>query len=294
MSKILVTGGAGFIGSHLVERLVKLGHKVVVLDDLSTGKILNLPRSKDVRLFRQSILDDTKKAYERVDVVFHLAALTRPRESFTNPMETNNTNVSGTLNVILNAKKTKVKRIVFTSSAAVYGNVIPKKESETPRPVSPYGLTKLTGEAYCRYFGGQIGINIVRPFNVYGKRQDPSGMYGAAIPKFIEALKTGTEPYITGDGEQYRDFVYIDDVIDLLILLAETDVVGQTFNGGSGRATTVYDLYHMICKIMKKNVRAKYVDEIEEPSTKADIWKASDMLGWKPKYTLEEGLRKII
>lgn len=302
--KYLVTGGAGFIGSHLVDRLVKDGHEVNVIDDLSMGKLTNLPMDviPPVTFYEGSVLDNSEEIesmFEGVDVVFHLAALTRPRESFKNPKETYDVNVKGTINVLMLAERAKVKRFVFVSSATVYGkHKLPMKESDLDlTPLSPYGESKFIAEDRIMNLDEMINpieYNIVRPFNVYGKRQDPSGEYGAAVPKFINALKIGKQPYITGTGRQFRDFIYIDDVIDLLVNVAHSKVHGEIFNAGSGAKMSINGLYKLISKIMDKEIIPFYKKEIKEPNTRADILKAQKLLNWRPRVSLKKGLRKII
>jgi len=299
--KYLVTGGAGFIGSHLVDRLLKDGHEVVVIDDLSTGKLENLAEHPRLKVHQVSILDDIRDLFKYVDVVFHLAALTRPRESIKNPEKTYDVNVWGTIKVLNFCEKNEIERIVFVSSATTYGfqDKFPTNEKAIQHPVSPYAESKYFGEDLCKFYKKMWGmkINIVRPFNVYGTRQDPSGPYGAAVPKFIDSLKNGKEPFITGDGEQFRDFIYIDDLVELLISASgvlEFQVHGKTFNGGSGNSTTINDLYKLISKIMDKKVKPRHVKEIKEPMTRADIGKAKRLLGWKPKVSLKKGLKRMI
>lgn len=280
--KVLVTGGDGFIGRHLVKRLRDEGNKVTVVD-IKSGS---------------NILEDIETLFNGVDVVFHLAALTRPRESFVNPVETNRVNVEGTLKILLHCRNKSIKRVVFVSSATVYGfqNIFPFSEGATLNPASPYGLTKLLGEQYCRLFAKlyDMEINYIRPFNVYGVGQNPEGSYGAAIPKFIDALRNRKTPRITGDGKQARDFIYIDDLIELMIRLSISIGTGGVFNAGSGKSTSINDLYKIISGIMKKKVTPRYVKEIIEPETQADISKARELLLWEPKVSLEEGLRRTI
>jgi nucleoside-diphosphate-sugar epimerase len=298
MSKILVTGGAGFIGSHLVERLLKDGHSVLVIDNLSMGRKENLPNHKNLEFQLVNILDNHSYSYEDIDIVFHLAALTRPRESMDNPEETYEVNVNGTLKVLEHCKDKKVKRIIFVSSATVYGfqDEYPFTETVILNPVSPYGLSKSMGELYCEFYERLYGmqINIIRPFNVYGLRQRSDGEYAAAIPQFINWLKKGKQPFMRGEGKQARDFVYVDDIVDLLILAGESKLFGKIFNGGSGVTTSIKDLYWMINRLMDKNVRPDIIDAVIESETHADISKAKILLGWEPKFTLEEGLLKTI
>jgi nucleoside-diphosphate-sugar epimerase len=302
--KYLITGGAGFIGSHLTERLLK--DKSTVIDDLSVGKRDNLPKDSRVRLHEVSILDDIGRLFKGVDVVFHLAALTRPQWSILHPEETDTVNVHGTLKVLEHCRDNKVKRVVFISSSSIYGqtDIVPTPEDTKPNPMSPYALSKLIGEQYCELFGKLYGleINRIRPFNVYGTRQDPVGEYAAAVPRFVDrvnsfinVLKADSYPVITGDGKQERDFVYVEDVVELLVLAAKSKVYGEAFNAGSGKNVSINDLYEMVCKVMKSNTKAVHIAPVFEPrQTLADISKAKRMLGWEPKISLEEGLRRTI
>lgn len=298
--KYLCTGGTGFIGSHVVERLLDDGHEVVVISNYYTGKEDNLKDHVNLTVIRGSILDsDIDEAFEGIDVVIHLAALTRPRESFMDPIRTSEVNILGTQKVIENCHIFDVKRFIFISSATVYGfrNTFPTSEDEELRPVSPYGLTKKIGEDITRFFCElyDIEYNIIRPFNVYGKRQDPAGEYGAAVPKFIDTLKRGLEkPFITGDGKQFRDFIYISDLVDLIIEVSRSDVTGEVFNGGSGIPMTINEIYEKISEIMGKSITPDRREEVREPETHADISKAKGLLDWKPKVSLEEGFRNLI
>jgi|TARA_Y100000310_G_scaffold160800_1_gene160688 UDP-glucose 4-epimerase len=299
MKKILVTGGAGFIGSHLVERLLELDdeNKVLVLDNFSTGKTDNLPVHRNIIIEDLDILGFPDIFFENIDVVYHLAALTRPRESFINPAETIRVNMEGTLNIIQHCIKYEVKKLVYVSSASVYGHQLnyPNDEYARTKPKSPYAVTKLAGEMLLETFK-DLDYDIVRPFNVYGKRQDPSGPYGAAVPKFIDALKNGKQPYITGDGSQFRDFIYIEDLVDLLVTVGIDNylTLSDVFNAGSGQPTTINTLYNKIGFVMDKKVEPKYVEAVDDPNTHANIGKAESLLGWKPKHSLIEGLTKTI
>jgi len=303
--KYLITGGAGFIGSHLMEKLLK--EKNAVVDNLSEGKLSNLPLNSGITIHKASILDDDiGSLFKGVDVVFHLAALTRPQWSILHPEETDTVNVHGTLKVLQHCRDNKVKRVVFVSSSSIYGEVdkVPTPEDVKPNPMSPYALSKLIGEQYCELFGKLYGleINRIRPFNVYGTRQNPTGEYAAAVPRFIDrvnsfisVLRADGYPVITGDGKQARDFIYVDDVVDLMILASKSKVYGEAFNAGSGKNITINELYDKVCKIMKVNVKPVYIDPVFEPRvTRADIRKAKKLLGWEPKVDLEEGLRKTI
>ena len=301
MSKILVTGSHGFIGSHLVNRLLEEGHNIIGIDNFDTGKRTNLRPHRNLATIEASILDDEiEQLFEGVDVVFHLAALTRPQKSFVIPRETTYVNVDGTLKILMHCVKYKVGRVIFTSSSSLYGtqDVYPLKEEFAPKPESPYGLTKWVGEQYCKLFGRMYGlqVNCIRPFNVYGARQNKEGGYAAAVPSFIDKLKNHQVAKITGDGEQSRDFTYVEDIVDLLIRASVPLVYGESFNGGAGRNVTVNYVYRTIAKLMNKDtVEPVYVDPISEPKmTLADNSKARRLLGWVPQYSIEEGLIKTI
>src|SRR5579864_802568 len=226
--RYLVTGGAGFIGSHTVDELARRGHDVVVLDDLSTGKAENLAQaSSKIELIKGSItnLDALREACCGVDCVIHLAAQTSVPRSVNDPIETNLINVTGTLNVLVAARDAKVKRVVFTSSCAVYGkaSALPIREETPLAPISPYGLSKQVGEAYGRVFQELYGLEFValRLFNVFGPRQDPGSAYSGVLSLFNTALLAGTQPTVYGDGEQSRDFVYVQNVVEAILLAAE-------------------------------------------------------------------------
>jgi len=316
----LVTGGAGFIGSHLVERLLeedcsvvviednskkdvkvvqKGENRIIVIDDFSIGKWANLPKDPRLTVYEGSILDDISRFFEGIDVVFHLAALTRPQWSIEHPVETNLVNVEGTIKILQHAIAKKVRKVVFVSSSSIYGDqeTFPSNEEAKPNPMCPYALTKLMGEQYCKLFELLYGLkaNYIRPFNVYGTRQSPKGAYAGAVPKFIDAMSKGETPYITGDGKQARDFIYIDDVCELIVAASKADVCGEAFNAGSGTNISINDLFDNVCKIMGKQVVPDHIPPVIEPGmTLADISKAKRMLGWEPKVSLEEGLRKTV
>lgn len=304
MQRIVVTGGAGFIGSHLVNKLIQDGSKVLVIDNLTMGSMNNLYSHHNLTLSTKSILDDDIDFFfNGVDVVYHLAALTRPRESFIYPEETTRVNVLGTLKVLNKSVQNGVKRFVFVSTTELYGvqSKFPTPETATPNPSSPYGVSKLVGEEYCKLYGKLHGIeyNIIRPFNVYGPKQSLKGGYAAAVPKFINDALHNKESQITGDGSQSRDFIFVDDVVELLTKAGESKVHGEIFNAGSGVSTSINELHETILNMTGKVIGHRHVDPVvEPPRTQGDISKANKLMDWKPSVDLEKGLtitiRKII
>jgi nucleoside-diphosphate-sugar epimerase len=296
-TRFLVTGGAGFIGSHLVDKLLLKG-KVVVIDDLSQGSLDNLAYDPRIIFERRSILGDISKFFEGIDIVFHLAAKTRPQESIVDPVIYNKVNIDGTLNILRYCVDKKVKKLIFMSSSSLYGEQIryPTSEEDEPNPLSPYALTKLIGENYCRLYQRLYNLQscFIRPFNVFGSRQTPGGGYAAVVPKFIDTLKKNETPYITGDGEQKRDFVFVEDVVDLMIKVSESNISGEAFNAGMGENISINDLYSTICELMDKNIAPNHIDPVVEPRiTLADMSKAKK-IGWEAKYSLKEGLKTMI
>lgn len=298
--KILVTGGAGFIGSHLVDRLLAEGNQVTVIDNLNTGKKENLDlKNPNLTFYHADILDGLNFFMYGIDVVFHLAALTRPQWSIEHPIESNMVNVQGTLNIFKMAHENKVKRVVFASSSSLYGiqDVFPTPENAPVNTMSPYGLQKWMGEEYAMLFQRmyQLQVNCIRPFNVYGTRQNPTGGYAAAVPKFIDSLKKDQKCFITGNGEQSRDFTYVDDIVDMFVKASESKVSGHSFNAGGGESISINKLYEIISKLMKKDLKPEHIEAVYEPfRTLADTSKARLLLGWKPSVTIEEGLRKTV
>ena len=301
MSRALVTGGAGFIGSHLVDRLISEGFEVNVLDDFSTGCLenikdyLNCPRFHLIRgdVRRRGVV---REALRDVDYVFHLAAIASVPLSMRKPKLANEVNVSGTLNLLLESLRFNVKRFIFTSSCAVYGEptYMPIDEEHPTNPVSPYAASKLSAEHYCRAFQKAYGLEtvILRLFNVYGPRQERS-LYGGVIAKFIDALKSGKVPIIFGDGEQTRDFVYVDDVVDALILASRrSECAGMTFNIGSGIETSINQIAYKLIKIFGLNIKPIYLNARagDVRRSYANINKARDILEFKAKIPLEIGL----
>jgi UDP-N-acetylglucosamine/UDP-N-acetyl-alpha-D-glucosaminouronate 4-epimerase len=300
--RYLVTGGAGFIGSNTVDELVRRGHKVVVLDDLSTGKAANLDQLRTkIRLIKDSItnLEAVREACSGVDCVIHLAAQTSVPRSVKDPIETNLINVDGTLNVLVAARDAKVKRVVFACSCAVYGitSVLPIKESTSLAPISPYGLSKQIGEAYGRVFQELYGLEFVslRYFNVFGPRQDPGSPYSGVLSIFNAALLGGTQPTIYGDGEQSRDFVYVENVVEAILLSAEAKgAPGLAVNIGTGDRYTLNQTLALLEKITGRPARAKYAAPREGDirDSQADIRLAQEALGYHPRFGFEEGLKR--
>jgi nucleoside-diphosphate-sugar epimerase len=300
--RYLVTGGAGFIGSNTVDELVRRGHKVAVLDDYSAGKEENLrDAAGKVEVFRGSItdLDAVRKACNGADYVLHLAARTSVPRSVKDPLETNRINIDGTLNVLVAARDAKVRRLVYAASSSAYGETptLPKRESMTPAPISPYGVTKFVGELYAVVFGRCYGLETVslRYFNVFGPRQDPSSPYSGVLSKFMLALIEGTQPVVFGDGEQSRDFNYVENVVQANLLACEAPgCAGKVFNIGTGGRFTLNETLRLLEKISGKKASAKY----DPPRagdilhSQADISESRKMLGYNPKVGFEEGLRR--
>lgn len=298
----LVTGGAGFVGSHIVERLLAMGEKVRVLDNFSFGSEENLQGLEDkVEVVRGDLLDTAvvRKAMEGVEIVFHQAALRSVPFSVKSPSLVNRVNVEGTLNTLIAARDAGVRRVVYASSSSVYGNttVLPKSEEQLPMPISPYAVSKLTGEYYCKVFTEVYGLETIslRYFNVYGSRQDPNSQYAAVIPRFIcWALKE--EPLeVHGDGLQSRDFTYIDDVVAANLQAAHSrDGIGEIFNVAQGKAHTLLDLIDLLQELYATELRLLHT--MGRPGdvryTLADISKAQRRFGYRPQVSFEEGLAR--
>ncbi len=302
---MLVTGGAGFIGSHLAERLVTLGAKVRILDNLTTGKRQNLASfAHQVELLEGSLTDlaTVRKAIAGVEVVFHQGALPSVARSVEDPLTTHQVNATGTLLLLLAAREAKVKRVVFASSSSVYGDTptLPKREDMPPNPQSPYALSKLIGEQFCRLFWQLYGLETVslRYFNIFGPRQDPTSQYAAVIPRFITALLRGERPTIYGDGEQTRDFTFVDNCVQANLLAATAEgVAGEVFNVGAGKQTSVNELFRLIRSLVGVNdIEPLYAPPRlgDVRHSLADITKARERLGYEPSVLLEEGLERTI
>jgi UDP-glucose 4-epimerase len=301
MSVMLVTGGAGFIGSHISERLLTLGHDVRVLDNFSTGKRENLASLLDrIELIEGDIRDlsSVERAVEGVECVFHEAALASVPRSVADPASSHDVNATGTLNVLLAGRDAGVRRVIYASSSSVYGNSpeLPKRESMAVRPESPYATSKLAAENYCRVFSSLYEIECVslRYFNVFGPRQDPSSQYAAVVPLFATALIEGRSPVIYGDGEQSRDFTYVANVVDAnLLAMSAEGAAGEVFNVACGRTSTVNELLARLQGIAGTSLSARYTDPRpgDVKHSYADISKAQDALGLAPAVSLEDGLK---
>ena len=304
MDTYLVTGGAGFIGSHIVDALVKGGKKVRVIDNLSTGSAANLEHLINDIEFIEGDIRDTNlldKAMKGVDFCFHEAALPSVARSVEDPITVNQVNIDGTLNLLFAAKKNKVKRFIYASSSSAYGDSpsLPKKEDMKPHPLSPYAVSKLTGEYYCGVFYSVYGLETLclRYFNVFGPRQDPNSQYAAVIPKFITCFLRNTSPQIYGDGTQSRDFTYIDNVVYANMLAAEAkSTSGQILNVACGRRTSLNDLVELLKNLLSSKVSPDYAEPRsgDIKHSLADISEARHMLGYSPKTSFEQGIKKTI
>ncbi|OGP79262.1 MAG: Vi polysaccharide biosynthesis protein VipB/TviC [Deltaproteobacteria bacterium RBG_16_49_23] len=306
MSYVLVTGGAGFIGSNLTEALLRMGHQVRVLDNFSTGKRENLVFGEVypfLEVVERDICDMTscQRAMEGIEYVFHQAALPSVQRSVEDPLTTHQVNAEGTLNILIAARDTGVKRVIYAASSSAYGDTptLPKKEEMVPKPLSPYALQKFIGEEYCRLFSQLYGLETIsfRYFNIFGPKQDPNSLYSAVIPRFIDALVSNRPPVIFGDGEQSRDFTYIDNVVhaNLLAMVAER-TRGETVNVACGRRVSLNQLLKILQDIIGSHVSPLY----EEPRkgdvrhSLADIKRAKAVLNYDPKVGIEEGLSRTV
>jgi len=304
MALYLVTGGAGFIGSHIVHELVRRGEVVRVLDNLSTGKIANLADISEEITFCEADICDLgiiSPRFAGADYVIHLAALPSVARSVSDPLTSNAVNITGTLNVLLAARDAGVKRLVFAASAAAYGDnpTMPRVETLTPNPLSPYALGKLAGEYYCRIFTSIYGFESValRYFNIFGPRQNPDSPYTGVLSKFVAAYHRGDTPVIFGDGEQSRDFTYVDNVVDATLkACAATAAAGRIINVGVGRSYTLNQTIALLNGIFEQQVRPRY--DPPRPGdvrhSLADISLARQVLGYEPRVGFEEGLRRTV
>jgi len=313
LSRFLVTGGAGFIGGHITELLVKEGHEAVVFDDFSTGRMENLAAVEDrVKIIHGDIRDieALRAATDGVDYVIHHAAEISVIKSLEDPAFVNEVNVTGTLNVLMAAKEKGVKRVVLASSSAVYGDTGKTAQDETmlPQPLSPYGVSKLAGEHYCRVFYYLYGLETVclRYFNVFGPRQNPSSQYAAVIPKFIDRIIKVQELHIYGDGEQTRDFVYVENVARANLLACTVpNAAGKVFNIAGGRSVSINELTDHLKVIAacyssgEFDIKSEAIRIVYDPPVVgeikysiSDIKRARDVLGFEPVVGFEEGLKR--
>ena len=312
--KLLITGGAGFIGSNLIERFITQNNTIVCLDNLATGKLNNIrpffDRS-DFTFIEGDIRDyDTcRKAVEGVDIVLHQAAMGSVPRSIADPVTTNDVNIGGFVNMLTATKEAGVKRFVYAASSSTYGDhpALPKKEDQIGRPLSPYAVTKYVNELYAKVFSDLYGIETIglRYFNVFGRRQDPNGAYAAAIPKFIKLLITYQSPHIYGDGLQSRDFTYIDNVIqanELAATAVQMRALNTVYNIAYGEATTVIELIETLKEYLSEfDPRIASVDPVKGEKRVGDILhslasidRARDLLSYQPEYDLRKGLKEAI
>ncbi len=304
MAWYLVTGGAGFIGSHLVEALVQTGARVRVLDNMSTGDAANLDAVIDrVELIEGDITDPetVRQAMRGVEVVFHQAALASVPRSVANPLATHRACVDGTLNVLLSARDSGVRRVVYAASSSAYGNstLLPKSEHHPTAPLSPYAVAKLAGEQYCAAFSEVYRLQTVRLryFNVFGPRQSPDSPYAAVIPLFIQALSSGKAPVIHGDGTQSRDFTYVADVVQANLLAANApNVSGRVYNVACGRQTTLLDLVAHLNELLGTDIVPTFTPSRpgDVKHSLADIQRARTDLGYEPTTDMAAGLRQTL
>lgn len=304
MSTYVVTGGAGFIGSHLVREILARGESVLVIDDLSSGSLENLEGVFDrVQFANADIrdLDRIRPLFEGGQYVIHLAARSSVALSIEDPVTSTAVNIGGTVNVLMAARDARVKRVVFADSAAVYGDspVLPRVESQEPQPLSPYALTKLTGEYFCRIFTDVFGLEAapLRFFNIFGPRQNPRSPYTGVLSKFIVAYLTGDTPVIFGDGEQSRDFTYVANVVDAVLRACSApEAPGRAINVGVGASFTLNQTIALLNRIFGREVKPQYAPPRpgDVLHSRADVTLARQLLGYEPKVSFEEGLRMTV
>ncbi len=300
----LVTGGAGFIGSHIVYALLNKGEKVRIIDDFSTGKKENISSfEKDIEVFEGSILDYDLllKVTRGVDVIYHQGAVTSVPKSIKNPVLSNEVNVGGTVKLLKAAVKNNVHRIIYAASSSAYGNtmILPKREDMNANPLSPYAISKYAGELYCKIFHDIYGIETIslRYFNVFGPKQDPHSEYSAVIPKFIHSILQSERPIIYGDGSQSRDFTYIDNVVSANLLAAKAaNISGEVINVGTGNRINLNQLVSSINSILDKQMVPIHANERigDVKDSLADITKAKQLIGYEPSISFKEGLKRTI
>ena len=301
--RVVITGGGGFIGSNLAEELAG-ENEVILIDDLSTGKVENIEgllKRGAVKLVKGSVtdLDFLREQFKGADYVFHLAALPSVPRSVADPLVSNEINLTGTLKVLIAARDNRVSKVIYASSSSVYGDMpnSPKSENMPPSPMSPYAVSKLAGEYYCQVFTQVYGLPTIslRYFNVYGPKQDPSSEYAAAIPRFIASILKGEPPIIFGDGQQTRDFTFVQDVVEANILAAESEATG-VFNVGSGSQISINELARLIMRLVGKNLELVHASPRpgDVRHSLADISKAEEAIGYRPRYNLKQGLKETI
>jgi len=306
MAKYLVTGGAGFIGSNISKELVGLGHEVTVFDNFSTGKKENLEKIPDkIKIIEGDLrdLELVKKAFRGIEYVLHEAALPSVQRSVEDPAGTSEVNIMGTVNALIAARDNGIKRFVYAASSSAYGDTptLPKKEEMKENPLSPYATGKLAGEHFCKVFAGIFKLETIclRYFNVFGPNQDPRSHYAAVIPKFITMIMKNEPPVIYGDGEQSRDFSFVENVVSANVLAATTankEAIGRTMNIACGEAFSLNQMVKMINEIVGKDIKPRY-EEGRAGDIKhslADISVAGKLIGFRPKVTFRAGLAKTI
>ena len=304
MANVLVTGGAGFIGSHLTAHMVQLGHHVRVFDDFSTGRRENLAPVRDrVELFECDLRhpEECMRACMDIEFVFHQAAIPSVPKSLEQPQASHDVNVDGTFNLLRAAERHKIRRFIYAGSSSVYGDTVesPKHEDMKPMPLSPYAVQKLTGEAYCRAFYECYGLETIslRYFNVFGPRQDPHSQYAAAIPAFVSSIVAGEAPTVYGDGEQTRDFTYIDNVVHGNILaMNAAKTRGEAVNVACGERISINRVIAEINRLMGTDVQPRYAPrrQGDVKDSCADVRLARTLLGYTPRIEFEDGLRTVI
>ena len=306
-SSFLVTGGAGFIGSNLVEKILNLGYKVRVLDNFSTGKKRNIKEFLDnsnFELIKGDMRDfvTCQQACDGIDYILHQAALCSVPRSINDPRNTNDVNITGTLNMMIAARDNKVKRFIYASSSSVYGDEpnLPKVEDRAGKPLSPYAITKRVNELYARNFYELYKLPVIglRYFNIFGEKQDCDSVYAAVIPIFIKKLLNKDAPTINGDGKQSRDFTYIENAVEanLKACSADKEALGEVFNIAYGGRVYLNDLYWKICNLLEVDIPPIYGPERpgDIKHSNADISKAENILGYHPEYDVDKGLEKAI
>lgn len=304
MARYLITGGSGFIGSNIVDELLRRGDEPVVLDNLATGRLENLEAVRDRVPFHEADIRDLEKIrpiFNNVDYVIHEGALPSVPRSVSDPLTSNAVNIDGTLNVLIAARDAKVKRVVFAASSAAYGDnpVLPRVETQMPRPLSPYALTKLAGEYYCQIFTRLYGLETValRYFNIFGPRQNPDSPYTGVLSLFIAAYLRNQTPTIFGDGEQSRDFTFVENAVDATLRgCAAAGAAGKVINVGTGERHTLNETIALLNKIFSRKVAPKYapVRQGDVRESHADIALARQVLGYEPRVRFEEGLRRTV